>query len=211
MTGFFITFEGGEGAGKTTQAARLVEYLRGAGRAVTATREPGGTPLGERLRGLLLTHPMPAKAEALLYLAARVVHVTDVIRPALDRGDVVVCDRFADSTGAYQGFARGLGVDTVADMSTWATGGLHPDLVLLLDVDPTVGLARSGRGDLVEQEPDGFHETVRAGFAHLLADQFRTPRPRTFVIDAGRPVDVVSAEVAAAVACVLPPDRSTSQ
>src|SRR5918992_1233844 len=139
----FVTFEGLDGSGKTTQAELLRERLEADWREVVSTREPGGTPLGESIRQLVLhgSHVTPW-AEALLYAAARAQHVEEVIRPALERGAVVVCDRYVDSSVAYQGVARGLGVTEIERLSAWATGGLEPDVVVVLDVTPAVGAAR---------------------------------------------------------------------
>jgi dTMP kinase len=136
MQGLFITVEGIDGSGKTTVANAVAERLRQEGFAVVVTAEPGGTPLGERLRQLLLREkPLSAWAEAFLFLAARAEHVAQVIRPALREGTIVLCDRFADSTIAYQGFGRGLPVDELRRLNEVATGGLHPHLTILLDVD----------------------------------------------------------------------------
>lgn len=201
--GLFVAFEGGEGSGKSTQAARVAAGLRAAGVPVTLTREPGGTVAGADIRAILLGSPpgsLPPRAEALLFLADRAVHVEQVIRPALDRGDVVVCDRFAASLLAYQGTGRGLPVGGLAAMSRWAAGGLAPDLVVLLDVDPRVGLpraARVGAADTLEAEPFAFHDRVRAGFLEQADPNWWA------VVDAGRPAHLVDAEVDQAVAVVL--------
>ncbi len=171
---FLLVLEGGEGAGKSTLAAGVVDWARSHGRAVTATREPGGTPLGERIRDLLLDRagsPSP-RAEALLYAADRAEHVAAVLRPALAAGELVVCDRFADSSVAYQGAGRTLDAAEVAGLSRWATGGLVPDLTVLLDLDPAVGLARAGRrgpADRLESESLEFHRRVREEFRALAA------------------------------------------
>jgi dTMP kinase len=140
--GVFVVLEGGDGSGKSTQATRLVARLRAAGREVVATREPGATELGAAIRSLVLGGgDMDSRTEALLIAADRAEHVAQVIRPALERGTVVVSDRFVPSSLAYQGVARALGVDDIARLSEWATGGLQPDLVVLLDVPPAVGPA----------------------------------------------------------------------
>ena len=180
--GLFVVFEGGEGAGKTTQIDRLAKHLRGQLREVLVTREPGATPVGERIRRLLLeTHagedsPLAAvglapRAEALLYAADRAHHVTSVVRPALERGEVVISDRYIDSSLAYQGAGRTLDSDEVAWLSSWATGGLKPDLTVLLDIDPRIGLDRvAGRGigrDRLESEAISFHDRVRHAFLAL--------------------------------------------
>jgi dTMP kinase len=194
----FITFEGVEGAGKTTQLERLAAELGRLGRPVVVTREPGGTVLGERVRELVLaqaTGDIAPRAEALLCAAARAQHVAAVIRPALDRGEDVLCDRFVHSSLAYQGVARGLGIEEVEGINRWATGGLWPDLVVLLDVDPKVGLDRAEGVDRFQAEQLAFHETVRRAFGEL-ADR----DPDRFVrVDARAGLDEVSARVLAAV------------
>jgi dTMP kinase len=194
----FITFEGVEGAGKTTQLERLATELRRLGRPVVVTREPGGTVLGERVRELVLdkaTGDIAPRSEALLFAAARAQHVAAVIRPALDRGQDVLCDRFVHSSLAYQGVARGLGVEEVEGINRWATGGLWPDLVVLLDVDPKVGLDRAEGVDRFQAEQLAFHETVRRAF-----DELAGRDPDRFVrVDARAGLDEVSARVLAAV------------
>lgn len=196
--GRFITFEGGEGCGKSTQVRRLGEALRRRGIEVLLTREPGGTPLSEAIRGLLKDPSGDAPcdvAELLLFLAARAQLVRDVIRPALDAGTWVLSDRFSDSTVAYQGYGRGLPLDEVRRANDFACGGLSPDLTLLLDVSPETALARRRRreadtntaADRIELAGDGFHARLRAGFAALAAaepDRIRT-------IDANGGVDDV--------------------
>jgi dTMP kinase len=196
--GVFVAFEGGEGAGKSTQAQRLAAHLTAAGLEVLRTREPGGTPAAEAVRAILLdpSHEgLDDRAEALLFAAARGDHVARVIRPALERGTHVVTDRYLDSSVAYQGVGRGLGVDTVERLSLWATRNLVPDLTVLLDVDPAVGLSRLTEHDRLEREPLAWHRAVRDGF-RTLAD--RAPH-RYLVLDATRPVDDLADEVAAAV------------
>ncbi|MHA7303648.1 dTMP kinase [Arthrobacter sp. TMN-49] len=174
--GIFIAFEGGDGAGKSTQAALLTTALARAGRTVVRTREPGGTPIGEKLRSLVLDHghgAIDAKTEALIFAAARAAHATQVIAPAVARGEVVISDRYADSSIAYQGAGRGLGTDAVAQLNDWATGGLWPDLTVLLDVTPAAGRSRRTAGgtpeDRLEAEPDDFHATIRQAFLELAA------------------------------------------
>ncbi|MEV4811136.1 dTMP kinase [Micromonospora avicenniae] len=198
--GLFVVFEGGEGAGKSTQLAILADRLRAQGRDVVVTREPGATPVGERIRSLLLDPtegeaPSP-RAEALLYAADRAHHVATVVRPALARGGVVISDRYVDSSLAYQGAGRTLPVDEVSWLSSWATGGLKPDLVVLLDVDPRTGLsrveARSESADRLEAESVAFHERVRYAFLDLAAAD---PK-RYLVLDAGWQVKEIARLVA---------------
>ena len=167
----FVTFEGIDGSGKTTQASLLAEWAAGQGREVVAVREPGGTPLGERIRGLLLNGPeMCAWAEAALFAAARAELAERVIRPALLRGAWVVCDRYVDSSLAYQGAARGLGVDAVRELNDAATGGLLPDLTFVLLVEPELGRSRlAGRRDRIEREDTEFVRRVDAGYRELAA------------------------------------------
>lgn len=193
--GYFISFEGGDGSGKSTQAARLAASLVSAGLRVVRTREPGGTPMAETLRSLVLDHghgPVDARTEALLYATARASHVDQVIRPALSRGDVVLCDRFVDSSLAYQGVARGLGVDAVAAINAFATGGLTPHLTVLLDVDEATGRARRtatrGGEDRLESEPDSFHAITRQAFLDLAAAE----PARYAVIDASAPAQEIA-------------------
>jgi dTMP kinase len=191
LPGWFIAFEGGEGAGKSTQEALLADSLRLAGRSVVRTREPGGTPAGEAIRHVLLSPDfdgLDARAEALLFAAARGEHVAHVVRPALERGDVVICDRYLDSSVAYQGVGRDLGVDRVRDLSLWATGELLPDLTVLLDVDPIVGLARFAGRDRLEAESIDYHRAVRQGFLDLAAAE----PERYLVVDAADPATVIA-------------------
>ena len=167
MTGYFVVFEGGEGAGKSTQEALLAESLRQRGCVVVQTREPGGTPAGEAIRHVVLSPEftgLDVRAEALLFAAARGEHADKVIRPALERGDVVICDRYLDSSVAYQGFARGLGPKRIRDLSLWATQELVPDLTIVLDIDPVEGLSRFEERDRLEAEPMEYHQQVRAAF-----------------------------------------------
>ena len=196
----FITFEGVEGSGKTTQLKRLGEHLRAAGRTVVETREPGGTPAGVAIRSLLLSDPpiaLAPSAELLLYLADRAQHVAERIQPALAAGEIVLCDRFSDSTIAYQGFARGLDLERVRDIDAYARAGLVPDLTFLLDVDPGIGLrrvqARAGASDRFEAAPLAFHERVRRGLRELAA----AAPERVCVVDATAPVDEVARRIAA--------------
>ncbi len=190
--GVFISLEGPEGGGKSTHARRLAERLRAAGHAVLLTREPGGTPLGEDLRRLLQHGgALCPEAELLLFLASRAQLVREVIRPALARGVHVICDRFADSTTAYQGYGRGLPLGPLLAMNRQAVAGLMPDLTLVLDIGVRAGQARlrgrrrqgGARRDRIERESRAFHERVRAGFLELAR---RSPR-RLKVIPSGRP------------------------
>ena len=201
--GLFISFEGGDGVGKTTQIRILAELLKEAGVECEATREPGGTDLGIEIRRLLLHgDDISPRAEALLYAADRAHHVATTIRPALERGDVVLTDRYLDSSVAYQGVARSLGVDDVRDLSLWATEGLLPDLTILLDADPAIAAHRVvGRSD-----PDRLEREVSA-FQTALRQQFRAlaeAEPDRFVvIDADRPVEAVADDVFDAVRPLL--------
>ncbi|MET4542327.1 dTMP kinase [Arthrobacter bambusae] len=172
--GLFIAFEGGDGAGKSTQAARLADALQSRGLSVLRTREPGGTPIGEKLRSLVLDHghgTIDARTEALMFAAARAAHASQVIRPALAEGTVVITDRYIDSSVAYQGAGRGLGAEGVLTLNQWATDGLRPDLTVLLDVDPSDGRRRRTAGDAaedrLESEPDAFHSAIRHAFLEL--------------------------------------------
>lgn len=195
MSGRFIVFEGGEASGKSTQAARLAKRL-----GAVLTRQPGGTIIGMALREILLapsTIALDARAETLLMAADRAQHVAEVIRPALLEGRDVVCDRYAYSSMAYQGFGRGLDPGDVGRMSGWATGELWPDLVVLLDVNETVAAARMHRDlDRFEQAGPAFHERVREGFRTLAADD----PDRWLVIDASLSVEDVGAAVDAGLA-----------
>jgi dTMP kinase len=200
VTGKFVVVEGGEGAGKSTQVHILSSRLTSAGVNVTTTREPGGGHLGVAIRRLLLSCPdetMPPRTEALLFAADRSQHVATVIRPALAMGDVVICDRYEDSTWVYQGMARNLG-PKVGEISQWAADGLTPDLVVLLDIDPRIGLVRAaGRGDInrLDSEPAEFHDRVRAGFLARAAAQHR----RYLVVDGSRDESDIADQVEARV------------
>lgn len=195
MTGRFISFEGGDGAGKTTQIALLAEYIKSTGVEVIVTREPGGTALGQKIRKALLHgEDLSPRTEALLYSADRAHHAATVIRPALERGATVITDRFVDSSVAYQGAARELGIDEIRDLNTWAVGGLSPELTILLDVDPEIGATRVGaEKDRLESAGVAFHRRVRQTFLELAAAE-----PDRFVIvDASRTVDEIAADVRA--------------
>ena len=197
MSSRFITVEGGEGAGKTTQLAFMRDDLERAGLRVVVTREPGGTMLGEEIRHLLLDHRhdgMSLAAETLLMFAARAEHLDQVIRPALAKGCWVLCDRFTDATYAYQGGGRGLSLKRIAVLEEWVQGELRPDLILLLDVPVATGLARAGKrgvADRFEREDVDFFERVRAMY---LERAVREP-DRCRIVDASQSVDVVRAEV----------------
>lgn len=198
--GLFITLEGPEGAGKTTQLARLEARLRAAGQAVTVTREPGGTPLGTRVREVVLDPAVEIEplGEFLLYSASRAQLVREVLRPALERGETVLCDRYADSSLAYQGAGRGLSLPLLRQITAEVTGGLTPGLTVLLDLDPALGLqraARRGQPDRLEQADLNFHRRVRQGFLDLA----HAEPHRFLVLDATRPEDELEAEIWAAV------------
>lgn len=197
--GLFITLEGGEGCGKTTQALHLCRSLTAKGYKVLLTREPGGTAVAEQLRNILLrtdsTEPLAAETEALLILAARRQHVDRVIKPALEQGAIVVCDRFADSTFAYQGYGRGLDLKALRQMNDWAIGKLSPHLTILFDLPVAVGLKRRRKtftaGNRLDRETRMFHDRVRTGF-HALAK--REPR-RIIMVDARPAPEVIAAQV----------------
>lgn len=192
--GIFLTFEGGEGAGKTTQIVRVMQWFEQRGHRVIVTREPGGTELGVQLRHLLQEGPedVDARTEALLFAADRAYHVATKIRPALEQGQIVLGDRYIDSSLAYQGAARELGVDEIRSLSMWATGGLLPDLTFLLDLPPEVGARRRQRPpDRLERQSMDFHERVRHEYLRL-ADA--SPQ-RFVVIDAVGTCDEVFSEI----------------
>jgi dTMP kinase len=194
----FIVFEGGEGAGKSTQSRAPADYLEARGHRVRRTREPGGTPAAEAIRAVLLDTAntgLDDRAEALLFAAARGDHAARVIRPALAAGDIVISDRYLDSSVAYQGVARDLGAERVADLSLWATGGLVPDLTIVLDVDPAVGLARVVGPDRLESEPVEWHRRVRQAFLDIAA----AAPDRYLVLDGTRPVEDLAVEIATVV------------
>jgi dTMP kinase len=200
--GRFITFEGVEGVGKSTQLARLAEHLQRAGQPVVVTREPGGTPLAERIRSLVLhdlSEPMPDAAELMLMFAARTVHTENLIRPALARGAWVLCDRYTDATYAYQGGGRGVPDEAIAPLARLAQRGLVPDLTILLDapVDAALGRARARTvaADRIEAETTAFFERVRAKYLALAT---REPQ-RVHVVEATGSIDAVAARVAAVV------------
>lgn len=204
MAGIFITFEGGEGSGKSTQAARLAARLKRMGHTIVQSREPGGTEGAEAIRALLVnghTARWTAKAEALLNYAAREMHLENVIRPALARGGIVVCDRFMDSTRAYQGYAGGCETGFIDNLESAVVGDTRPTRTLIFDLDPALGLQRAGsRGgaaaeDRYERKGLAFHERLRAGFLDIAA---RDPQ-RCRVIDAAQGIERVEAAVWSAV------------
>ncbi|MES1934156.1 thymidylate kinase [Salinisphaera shabanensis T35B1] len=198
----FIAFEGGEGAGKSTQIEAVADLLRAAGHEVVCTREPGGTALGEAIRGVLMNdydRPMPAMSELLLVFAARAAHLAEVIEPALARGAWVLTDRFTDASYAYQGAARGLGDDAIATLETLVQGERRPDRVLLFDLPVAQGLARAGKrgeGNRFDRETLAFHEQVRAAYlarADLMPERYR-------VVDASDDMDGVRVQIERALA-----------
>jgi dTMP kinase len=193
-SGSFIVFEGGEGAGKSTQEALLAQWLESQGMTVLRTREPGGTPAGEAIRTILLSNEnagLTDRAEALLFAAARGEHAAQVIRPALAAGTVVVCDRYLDSSVAYQGYGRELGAEYVRGLSMWATRDLVPDLTVLLDVDPAIGLSRVTSPDRLESEPIDYHQRVRRAFVDIAA----ADPTRYLVIDADQDKDAIAEQI----------------
>lgn len=203
--GLWVTFEGGDGSGKTTQAALLEKWLHGEGRTVVRTREPGGTDVGVLIRDIVLHHrgDIAARSEALLYAADRAHHVATLVRPALERGAVVIQDRYLDSSVAYQGAGRVLDAGEIRDLSLWATEGALPDVTVLLDLDPASARRRLDAADKpfdrLEAEKTEFHERVRAAFLALAADE----PERFLVLDASAPVDALAAAVRARVAAAL--------
>ncbi|WP_413451489.1 dTMP kinase [Georgenia phoenicis] len=201
----FIALEGGDGAGKSTQAELLRDWLESRGREVVLTREPGGTDLGRTLRREVLHgEDLDPRTEALLYAADRAHHVHTLVRPALARGAVVVTDRYIDSSVAYQGAGRGLGHDEIRELSAWATGGLLPDLTVVLDLDAATAAARrSGEPDRLEREPSAFHEEVRASFLALAAAE----PARYAVVDASLAPQDVHREVRARLTPLLEESR----
>lgn len=199
--GTFISFEGGDGVGKSTQLRLLARWLTAGGHEVVTTREPGGTPLGVALREAVMhgDHVAP-RAEALIYAADRAHHVATVVRPALERGAVVLTDRYLDSSVAYQGTGRDLGADEVERLSLWAVEGLLPDLTVLLDLDPAVGLSRlTGDPDRLERAGAEFHARTRQAFLDRAAAQ----PGRWLVVDASQPVDAIGDLVRSRVAQLL--------
>lgn len=193
-----MTFEGPEGSGKSTQIQLLHQALKGRGFAVVCTREPGGTPISEQIRAVLhdlKNVGMSPEAEVLLYSASRAQHVAQLIRPALERGEVVISDRYAESTLAYQGYGRGLDLDMLKTITAFATGGLYPDLVIYLDLDVQLGLQRKlrdqqqgqGEWNRMDQQDIAFHRRVREGYLKMAGQD----RERWLVIDATRSVEEI--------------------
>jgi dTMP kinase len=192
----FISFEGIDGAGKSTHIAAVAERLRAAGASVTCTREPGGTALAEGVRELLLRSPMDAMTEVLLVFAARRDHTQGVIRPALARGEVVLCDRYTDATFAYQGSGRDFSLEVLTQLEAWVQEGLEPDLTLWFDLDPAVAAQRRARraADRFEQQDQAFFERVRAGYQTRM-----DASPQRFArIDSSQPREQVWQQIAAA-------------
>ncbi len=193
-TGLFVCFEGGEGAGKSTQSQLLLRRLEALGRTVLLTREPGGTPVGAEVRRIVLdpaTGALADRTEALLYAADKAEHVESVVLPALARGEVVVTDRYVDSTLAYQGAGRSLDAGELEQVARWATGDLRPHLTVLLDLEPSRGLVRFTDRDRIEGESLEFHERVRAAFVALA----QADPDHYLVLDARAEVDEVAASV----------------
>ncbi|MBF8731286.1 dTMP kinase [Pseudomonas guariconensis] len=205
MSGLFITLEGPEGAGKSTNREYLAERLREQGLDVVMTREPGGTPLAERIRELLLApsdESMAVDTELLLMFAARAQHLAQVIRPALARGAVVLCDRFTDATYAYQGGGRGLSQARIATLETFVQGSLRPDLTLVFDLPVEVGLARAaarGRLDRFEQEGQAFFDAVRQAYLQ----RAQSAPQRYSVLDAAQPLEAVQRAIDALLPSIL--------
>jgi dTMP kinase len=205
VAGLFLTFEGGDGSGKSTQSALLTEWLVDQGHAVVHTREPGGTDVGIEIREIVLhwRGNIAPRAEALLYAADRAHHIATVVRPALERGDVVLQDRYLDSSVAYQGVGRVLDSGEVRNLSLWAAEGLLPDLTVLLDLDETVGRGRLDesrtRYDRLEAEEADFHARVRAAYLELAAAE----PGRFLVLDATLPVDELADRIRSRVSALL--------
>lgn len=201
LHGLFITLEGGEGAGKSVQLESLATELTGQGHNVVTAREPGGTPLGDRLRDVLLDleSKFDPLAEAMLFAAARAELVTTVIKPALDRGDFVICDRYSDSTVAYQGYASEVDLMSIGQLNQIATGGLLPDLTVLLDLPVEDGLQRSGGDDRFESEDQAFHERVRTGYLALAEHDSE----RWLIVDATQDRVVITSQILERVATIL--------
>ncbi|KRA29811.1 MULTISPECIES: dTMP kinase [unclassified Nocardioides] len=201
-TGVFVCFEGGEGGGKSTQSRLLRDRLEAAGYRVRLTFEPGDTPVGKEMRRIVLspeTGVLAHKTEVLLYAADKAEHVETLVQPALDRGEVVITDRYVDSTLAYQGAGRALDVDEVEEVARWATGDLRPHLTVVLDLEPETGLGRFEGRDRIEGESLEFHQRVRQSFLDLAA---RAPEHYA-VLDARAPIEEIAATIAARVEPLL--------
>jgi len=195
MPGLLITLEGVDGCGKTTQAQLLTDWLRESGCCVVLTRQPGGTPIGDQLREVVLSpkHRITPEAELFLYLADRAVHVSEVITPALSQGCLVVCERYTDSTLAYQGYGRGLDLDLLRHLNDMATGGVAPDLTLVLDIPPTEARLDASRLDRLESAGGGFRARVAEGFREIA----RLEPRRVKLVNGMQSVEAVHAEVVA--------------
>ena len=206
MTGLFVSFEGGDGAGKSTQSRALAGWLEGRGERVLSTFEPGDSTLGAVLRDAVQHgEDLDARTEALLYAADRAHHVATVVRPALARGEVVLTDRYLDSSVAYQGVGRGLGAEAVERLSLWATGDLLPDLTVLLDIEPVAGLARlTGAPDRLERAGDEFHRRARQAFL----DRAAADPGRWLVLDAAAPAAELAAAIRGRVGALLDARRA---
>jgi dTMP kinase len=205
VSGLYVTIEGLDGSGKTTQIEALAAWLRDAGHGVVATREPGGTEVGQLLRDIVLHHrgEIAPRAEALLYAADRAQHVSHKVRPALERGDVVIQDRYIDSSVAFQGAGRVLGAEEVRRLSEWATGGLYPRLTVLLDIDPAVARQRIDAAqkvfDRIEAEALDFSVRVRAAYLQMAAAE----PERWLVLDGTRPPEELAAAIRERIAGLL--------
>jgi len=205
VSGLFVTFEGGDGVGKTTQATALEEWLQASGRSVVRTREPGGTEVGVLLRDIVLHHrgEVAPRAEALLYAADRAQHIATVVRPALARGDVVIQDRYLDSSVAYQGAGREIDPGQIRDLSLWAADGLLPDVTVLLDLDHAAARRRLDADDKpfdrLESERSDFHDRVRQAFLDLAAAESE----RFLVVDASLPAEDIAQTIRSRVATAL--------
>lgn len=202
-TGVFVCFEGGEGSGKSTQSRLLRDWLETEGYAVVLTFEPGDTPVGKELRSIVLspeTGEISDRTEALLYAADKAEHVDTVVQPALDRGAVVITDRYVDSMLAYQGAGRALDVDEVERVARWATHDLRPHLTVVLDLEPAAGLGRFAERDRIEGESQEFHQRVREGFLRLASEA----PDHYLVLDARAPIEEIAGRIRAAVTPYLP-------
>ena len=189
--GFFVVFEGGDGAGKSTQVQKLTQKLEPLNETVVLTREPGGTELGKKIREILLDQDefeVTPRMEALLFAADRSINMSQNIKPALEKGNVVIADRHIDSSIAYQGVGRGLGADTIEDISRWAVQGIVPDLTVLLDVDANTGQSRLESKDRLDRESAEFHTKVNQAFRDLS----KADPDRYIVIDASKPIDEIA-------------------